>query len=336
MTSVEAADGRTVADPPTIAITGAGGYIGTRVLEMFQREHPEWELFAFDNGYESQLDRVGSVDIDHLDVRNRTRLEDAIDGADVVVHLAAISGVEDCDENADLAYDVNVTGTNNVAWYCRKTGAAMAFPFSMAVVGNPVEFPITADHPRDPINWYGRTKAINAEAIESFATGAFPAHLFLKSNLYGDHVVEETVVSKPAVISFFVNRALAGETLTVYEPGTQSRNFVHVKDVARVYLHSVEQLLEEIEAGEVGARTYEVATDEDLSVMAIAERVQKIAADEFDRDVDIELVENPRSAETAVEEFPVDTTRIRDELGWSPRHDLNSSIHELIGRGESS
>jgi len=205
-------------ESPTIAITGAAGYIGSRVIVEIQEAHPEWELIAIDNQYRGQVDSIGDVEIDHVDIRNRDRLEDALSGTDVVCHLAAVSGVEDCEENADLAYEVNVTGTNNVAWFCRKTGAAMAFPFSMAVLGDPQSFPITADQPRDPLNWYGRTKAISEQAIEGFADGSFPAHLFLKSNLYGEHEVNGTTVRKPTVINFFVDRALAGEPLTVYEP----------------------------------------------------------------------------------------------------------------------
>jgi len=176
--------------------------------------------------YRGQVDVVGDVEIEHIDVRNRGRLEEALAGADVVCHLAAISGVDDCESNADLAYEVNVTGTNNVAWFCRKTGAALAFPFSMAVLGDPASFPITADLPRDPLNWYGRTKLLGERAIESFADGAFPAHLFLKSNLYGEHEVEGTEVDKSTVIKFFVNRALAGETLDrvrAGDPGAQLR-----------------------------------------------------------------------------------------------------------------
>ncbi len=64
--------------------------------------------------------------------------------------LAAISGVDNCEENQDLAYRVNVEGTNNVAWFCRKTGAGSIFPSSMAVLGDLQDFPITVDHPRDP------------------------------------------------------------------------------------------------------------------------------------------------------------------------------------------
>lgn len=319
-------------DEPSIAITGAAGYIGSRVVNRLQTEHPEWDLIALDNQYRGQVESVGETDIAHVDVRNRQRLEDCLEGADVVLHLAAISGVDDCDENAELAYEVNVTGTNNVAWFCRKTGAALAFPFSMAVLGDPETFPITADLPRDPFNWYGRTKLIGERAIESFADGSFPAHLLLKSNLYGDHVVGETVVSKPTVINFFVDRATSGEALTVYEPGTQSRNFVHVKDVARSYVRCTERLLEQLADGETGTETYEIAGTEDPSVMSVAKTVQELARDELGVSIDVELVENPRSAETLVEDFAVDTSKANEVLGWEARHTVEESVRELLRR----
>jgi len=315
---------------PTIAVTGAAGYIGSRVLVEFQEAHPDWELIAIDNGYRAQVDSVGDVEIQHVDIRNRNRLEDALAGADVVCHLAAISGVDDCEENPDLAYEVNVTGTNNVAWFCKKTDAALAFPFSMAVLGDPQSFPITADQPRDPLNWYGRTKWICERSIEAFADGTFPAHFFLKSNLYGEHVVDGTEVGKPTVINFFVDRALSGETLTVYEPGTQARNFIHVKDVARVYVRSAERLLEQLANGETGTETYEIASNEDMSVMAVADIVREAASEECGIDVDIELVQNPRSAETMVQEFGVDISTVGEYLGWQPNEGINESVQHLL------
>jgi UDP-glucose 4-epimerase len=321
-------------DDPTIAITGAAGYIGSRVIVEMQEAHPEWELIAIDNQYRGQVDSVGDVEIDHVDVRNRDRLEAALSGADAVCHLAAISGVDDCEQNADLAYEVNVQGTNNVAWFCRKTGAAMAFPFSMAVLGDPQLFPITADQPRDPLNWYGRTKAISERAIEGFADGAFPAHLFLKSNLYGEHVVDGTTVRKPTVINFFVDRALAGEPLTVYAPGTQARNFIHVIDVARVYVRSAERLLEQLESGVTGTETYEVAGEEDMSVLSVAEVVREAAEDELGTEVDVELVENPRAAETMVEEFGVDTSKAQSNLGWVLTYSVSGSVNKLFSDEE--
>ncbi|MBX0287805.1 NAD-dependent epimerase/dehydratase family protein [Haloarcula salinisoli] len=313
-----------------IAITGAAGYIGSRVLVELEAQHPDWEITAIDNFYLGDVRSVGDVDVEHVDIRNRDRLEAALSGADVVMHLAAISGVDDCEEKQDLAYECNVQGTNNVAWFCRKTGAAMIFPFSMAVLGDPTEFPITASHPRDPMNWYGRTKLLSERAIEDFADGAFPAHQFMISNLYGGHEIEGREISKGTVINFFLSRATAGETLTVYEPGTQCRNFVHVKDVARAYVRSAERLVDQLEAGETGVEKYEIASDEDPGVETVAELVQSVAA-EHGHEVDVELVENPRAGEeTLVSEFPVDTTAAREQLGWERQYDVESVVREYF------
>jgi UDP-glucose 4-epimerase len=153
-----------------------------------------FQLVAIDNQYRGQVDSIGDVDVKHMDIRNRERPESALAGANVVCHSAVISGVDDCEENPDLTYEVNIIGTNNVACFCRKTGAALVFPFSMAILWDPGEFPITVDQPRDSLNWHRRTKLLGERAIETFADGTFPAHLFLKSNLYGEHVVDGTEV----------------------------------------------------------------------------------------------------------------------------------------------
>jgi UDP-glucose 4-epimerase len=314
---------------PTIAVTGAAGYIGSRVIKRLQEEYPDWDIIALDNFYLGTIREIGDVTVNHVDIRNRERLETALAGADIVMHLAAISGVDDCNTNQDLAYEVNVQGTENVAWFCRKSGAGLVFPFSMAVLGDPETFPITTELPRDPMNWYGRTKLLGERAIETLAEGAFPAHLLLKSNLYGEHQIDGQRVSKGTVINFFVNRAFSEEPLTVYEPGTQSRNYIHVKDVANAYLRSAERLLEQLADGDTGTRAYEIAGDEDPSVMTVAELVQSIAA-EAGVETAVTLVENPRSGETLVDEFTVDTTRAREELGWQPTRTVEATVREQI------
>lgn len=315
---------------PTIAVTGAAGFIGSRVVADLRRAHPEWTVVGLDNFYLGSIREIEGVRVRHVDVRDRGRLEAALEGADVVLHLAAISGVDDCANHAELAYEVNVHGTDNVAWWCRKHGAALVFPCTMGVIGDPQSFPITVDHPRDPLNWYGRTKLLNERAIETFADGAFPAHLFMISNLYGHHRIDDETVTKGTVINFFLRRALAGETLTVYEPGTQSRNYVHVRDVAQAYVDSVERLLDALDADETGVRKFEIASDEDPSVMAVARLVRDVVAEEHGRTPDVELVENPRTDETLVDSFAVDTTRAERELGWVPEYSIEETVRRLV------
>ncbi|MFC7176953.1 NAD-dependent epimerase/dehydratase family protein [Halosegnis marinus] len=313
-----------------VAITGAAGFIGSRVVGQLRRDHPDWELTAIDNFYLGDVREVGDTTVEHVDIRHRDQLTDALDGADAVLHLAAISGVDDCDDKPDLAYEVNVVGTNNVAYFCERTGAGLAFPFSMAVIGDPTDFPITTDMARDPLNWYGETKVLGERAVETMADGSFPAVQFMISNLYGEHAVGDRAVSKGTVINFFVNRALAGEPLTVYEPGTQARNFVHVRDVADAFCRAAERLVARRAAGETGSEAYEVASDEDPGVMTVAETVARVASEERGLDVDIELVANPRSGETLVDSFAVDTTAIERDLGWTPTESVEASVRDLL------
>ncbi|MDB9253346.1 NAD-dependent epimerase/dehydratase family protein [Halorubrum ezzemoulense] len=130
------------------------------------------------------------------------------------------------------------------------------------------------------------------------------------------------------MINFFVNRALAGETLTVYEPGTQARNFVHVRDVARAYVRSAERLVGRLARGETRVETYEIARNESMGVMEVAEIVQETAREERGIEVDVELVENPRSGETMVEEFGVGISSARDVLGWEVRESVEEAVRE--------
>jgi len=313
----------------TVGVTGAAGYIGSRLLVELEAAHPEWDVVAVDNFYRGDVEEAGGVTVRHCDVRDTDRLTDLLADVDAIVHLAAISGLDDCADNPDLTHDVNVQATNDLAWHCTKTGTALVFPASMAIFGDPDAFPITVDQPREPINRYGRSKVLGERAIETFAHGAFPAHVFVKSNLYGGHRVDDAWISKGTVSNFFVGRALAEEPITVYEPGTQSRNFIHVVDVARAYLASLECLREQLAAGETGVTTYPIASDEDPSVHAIAEKVREIAQ-AYDLEPAVELVENPRSGETMVEEFTVDTTRTREELGWQAQREVPAAIERRI------
>jgi nucleoside-diphosphate-sugar epimerase len=318
-----------MSDEFTVGITGAAGYIGSRLLVELEATHPDWNVVAVDNFYRGDVREAGGVTVQHCDVRNTDRLTELFEGVDAIVHLAAISGLDDCADNPELTHAVNVQATTDLAWYCNRTGTALVFPASMAIFGHPDEFPITVDQPREPINWYGRSKVLGERAIETFAHEAFPAHVLVKSNLYGGHTVDDEYISKGTVINFFVGRALDEEPITVYEPGTQSRNFVHVVDVARAYVASLERLQEQLAAGDTGVTTYPIASDEDPSVHAIAEEVQEIAQ-AHDLDTAVELVENPRSGETMVEAFTVDTTKTHEELGWEAQRGVAAAIERRI------
>lgn len=307
-----------------VCVTGAGGYIGSRVVvELLEAGH---EVTAFDNFRSAQVEEIRGVTVNEGDVRDRERVREAVEGSDAVMHLAAVSGVQDCDDNPEEAFDINVVGTENVAWVCRELGTPLVFPCSMAVIGDPVEFPITSDHPRNPLNHYGRTKAMGEDDVHALADGAFPAHVYMKSNLYGAHEVNGTSVSKGTVINIFVEKALNQEPLTVHEPGTQARDFVHVRDVARAYLLSLDTIV----GAENGTTTLPIASGECMSVLELAETVQQVVEEERGYTVDIEMVENPRGGESASEDFTVDTEEARDSVGFRAEESVKNTVREIL------
>jgi UDP-glucose 4-epimerase len=158
------------------------------------------------------------------------------------------------------------------------------------------------------------------------AEGEFPAHVYIKSNLYGHHELGGETVGKNTVINVFVDKALNEEPLTVHEPGTQARDFIHVKDVARAYALSLDELV----GSEDGATTFTLASGDDRSVLDIAEVVQEIVAEECGRDVPIEMVENPRESETEVSDFTVDTAEAADAIGFEPEYDIERAVREMV------
>ncbi|AGK62031.1 UDP-glucose 4-epimerase [Archaeoglobus sulfaticallidus PM70-1] len=298
-----------------IGVTGAGGYVGAGLCSKLMEKH---EVVMLDNFYKAQIGSIGGKKIIWADIRDRAEMESLLRDCDVIVHLAAISGVAECDEMPERAYDVNIIGTENICWICRKYGIDMIFPSSMAVVGNPVEIPITPRHPRNPLNMYGFTKWVNEENIRAFSKNSFNALIFMKTNLYGEYEVDGNRISKNTVINIFANKAKRNENLTVHKPGTQTRDFIHVLDVIDAYLLAIENMPE-------GFNIVTLAGGECLSVLDIANLVQKYS------DVGIDLVENPRKKETHAPNFEVDTSEIKELIGFESKRKVEEEVRKLLG-----
>ena len=313
----------------TIGLTGAAGYIGSRVMaNLLDDGH---DVVALDDFSAAQIDTIPDGEIFDADVRKADVLEQQFEGVDVVFHLAAESGVQSCDDDPDRAFDVNVRATETVAWFCRQHGIPLVFPCSMAIIGEPVDLPIAADHPREPVNMYGLSKKMSEDDIHDLAPGKFPGHVYMKSNLYGHHEVDGQSIGKRTVINVFVEKALENETLTVHEPGTQARDFIHVKDVARAYEQSLEVLLD---GADDGATTIPIASGEDMSVLDLASLVQRVCGEERGYEPEVELVENPRGEEAAGSDFSVDTSRAREMLDFEAEHSVEETVRGLLSEGE--
>lgn len=307
-----------------MGVTGAAGYIGSRVCCELK---DSFNVIAIDNFYKGAVHTIGDIDIIHADVRDKKAMEQLLD-VDCIAHLAAIPGVEPCNRLKELSYDVNVNGTRVIAEICKGRRIPLIFATSFGTMGDPQYFPIDENHPRNPMHWYGQTKYHGEKIVTEASRGTFPCYLLIKSNIYGVHHINKTPVFKPTVINRFVDAAKTNGTILLYNPGTQARNFLHVKDAAYAYYLAVKRIL----TAEPGAEPFCIATSEAVSIKEVAEKIVSIA-EEFDFSPSIQLVDNPRT-ETLVKDFSVDTTKARETLGFSPQYTIEKAVREMLESDE--
>lgn len=305
-----------------IGITGAGGFIGSRIMNLLlEKNH---EVVGID-AYTGKFESIRGNKIIKSNIEDFKRLEILFKNCDAIIHLAAVSGLMTCDEKPDLAYTVNMVGTQNVGWVCKKHKIPLIFPVSMAIFGNPQSFPVKENDPKRTINFYGLTKLIGLKNIQLLSENNFPAHIFIKSNVYGEHEVEGFKMMKKTVINAFIDKAKNNEVLTVNKPGTQARDFIHVKDVADAYLCSLRKIIND----EPITKLYNIASGQTLSILDIANIVKNIAIKKGYK-TDIQLIENPRMGEVTVENFAIDTTKAKEELKFQAKINIEDTVVEMI------
>lgn len=302
-----------------IGVTGAAGYIGSRLMKIaIESGH---EVIGIDNFYLGQIKEIDGNKIINANIEELEKIEPILKDCDVILHLAAISGVEDCKNKPNLAYNTNIVGTQNITWICKKHEIPLVFVSSMAIFGDLDSFPIKESDNKDPLNLYGLTKLIGMENVRLFSKDNFPSYIFILSNVYGNHWIEENKITKNTVINLFLEKAKDNKTLPVYKPGTHARNFIHVKEVARTFLKSVKKLVEDKKK----ARVFNLASDKSYSIIEIAEIIKKTAS-KFNYKTKVKLVENPRNNETLVKDFSVDISKIKKHLNFNTKITVNSAI----------
>ncbi|MGD2249945.1 MAG: NAD(P)-dependent oxidoreductase [Candidatus Methanofastidiosia archaeon] len=306
----------------TIAITGAGGYIGSKLSSELQKKY---DIVPLDNFYNAQVKDIHSTKIIDVDITHKEKLSALLD-VDAVVHLAAISDVEVCELHPDLGMQVNVGGTQNVALICYQKGIPLIFASSMAVFGNPQYSPVNEQHPRNPINFYARTKALGEQTIYVLSKEKFASYILIKSNVYGIHYIDNKKIEKKTVINTFVEKAIKNEDLTIYKPGTQIKNFLHITDAVAAYTKAVENILEEKEKK---TKFFCLGGEETLTIKELGYVIEDCAkAKGFNSPVI--LVDNPRKGKSPTTLFSVDLSRIQDELGFTSSYTLKKGIEEFF------
>ncbi|MGB8858678.1 MAG: NAD-dependent epimerase/dehydratase family protein [Ilumatobacteraceae bacterium] len=224
-----------------VVVTGGAGFIGANLCRTL-RAHPAiTETVAFDDlSSGSRANLVGlEVELVEGSILDTGALADVCAGADAIVHLAAIGSVPRSVADPLPSHHANATGTVNVLEAARQAGNAhVIVAGSSSVYGANPTLPKHEDLATRPLSPYAASKlATEAYALAWSASYGLPVLSFRFFNVYGP--LQPADHAYAAVVPRFVGAALAGEPLTVYGDGTQSRDFTYVGTVTGVIADAV-------------------------------------------------------------------------------------------------
>jgi UDP-glucose 4-epimerase len=225
--------------------------------------------------------------------------------ADTVVHAAAYIYVEESWERPYEYMWNNAAATARVAKRCAETGARLVYISSAAVYGEPQRLPIDENHPTKPLSPYGLSKLAGEQITQILAPGAAVPRLF---NVYGPGQTGPYA----GVISKFIERAKRGLPPVIYGDGTQTRDFIHVADVAQF----VEVVLDRGAAG-----VFNVGTGRSVSIRELAIIVMQLAGLGGEP-----LYGPPRPGD--IKHSAADVSKAR-ALGWEPSVPLEEGLRRL-------
>ena len=312
-----------------LLVTGGAGYIGSVVaLQLVEAGHEVTVLDDLSKGHERALPEGASfVRKDLLDRKGLSQV--LTPGYDGVLHFAALSLVAESVEQPGRYYRTNVAGTLNLLEAMRVAGApCLVFSSTAAVYGEPEETPIPETALTHPINPYGGSKLAADQLIGFFAQAhelrATSLRYFNVAGASGalgeDHDPETHLI--PLVLKVALGKRDSVEIFGTDYPtadGTAIRDYIHVEDLARAHLLSLEAA-GEAKPGE--HRVYNLGNGAGFSVREVVETARRVTGRT------LKVVEAPRRAGDP----PVlvaSSKKIREELGWVPeKPDLEDIISD--------
>ncbi|MCS0495960.1 NAD(P)-dependent oxidoreductase [Ancylobacter sp. MQZ15Z-1] len=294
---------------PHVHITGANGFIGRAVANRLRAEGCEVSG--------SDLRASGDEDVAALDLRERAAVirHIAALAPDIVIHAGAISGAMLAADDPALMFDVNVTGTLNLAEAMRLAGVPrLVFLSSNAVYAPaPTRAPVPESAPLGAADAYGASKLAAEAVLRSYAESQGIATIALRvSSVFGPGRVT------PYLVSQTLEAIRAGEPLTVTDERSNMRQFVHVDDVVEAVWRAVEADLPGFTPINITGGTY-------LSEEAIV----RLLAGEPPR-VPITVI-GERGREDDGHVGPLDIARARELLGYEPAVDIAAALGEMAG-----
>jgi UDP-glucose 4-epimerase len=301
----------------TVLVTGGLGFIGGNVVpDLLSRG---WQVRILDNYYRcdpavaASLRAREGVEVIEGDIRYANVVENAMRGAQAVVHLAALCMNKSISDPTE-SLDVNLLGSQNVFdAAARNSVQRIVYASSASVYGNPTSLPMYETDQPAPLTPYCIAKLAGEQLLAFQAKRSNLSWLALRFfNVYGPG--QQTDAYYTSVVLTFLRRIVQGEAPVIDGRGDQSMDFVHVHDIAR----AVGLALDSSASGEA----LNVGTGQQTTIADLAGLLIEAVG------VDVKPQFRPR--EVLVTQREASIRRIAEVLGWEPTIGIKEGLASVV------
>lgn len=298
-----------------VLITGGGGFQGTHLASFWaQRKHTVSIFNTPTPRARANSERLSTLGVVPIwgSVTETESVEKAVEGHDVVVHLAAWSSVDAGNDNPKAALHVNATGTYRVLEAVRRRGIRLVHASSCEVYGAADAYHDQDENaPMHPASPYAASKAAADRLCYAYhRTYGVNVTILRPSNVYGPG---QRAGANGAVIPTFIDAVRSGKPMLIRGDGRQSREYLHIADLVRGY----DAILRRDNlAGEV----LNLGSGEVVSILDIARTIQAELGG---------LILHVDARPGDVTGFRLDSTRARRLIGWAPEIKFRDGVRAL-------
>ena len=306
-----------------VLVTGADGFIGSHLVEALLAHGCDVRAFVFYNSFNSwgwldslPAEKQKALDVFAGDIRDPNGVAEAMQGCDVVFHLAALIAIPFSYHSPDSYVETNIRGTLNILQAARRQNVARVIVTSTSEVYGTAQYvPIDEKHPFQGQSPYSATKIGADRLAESFYRSfETPVVIARPFNTYGPRQ------SARAVIPTVITQLLSGKTELHLGSLTPTRDFNYVKDTAQGFIALAE-------ADQAIGQEINMATGVEYSIGDLA----NMLVAELNPDATI-VTDEQRLRPEASEVYRLlgDNTRITSLTPWRPAYDLRAGLQDTI------
>ena len=296
-----------------VLVTGGAGFIGSNLVRaLLERGDDVRVLDNFSTGLRTNIDGL-DVEVVEGELRSYERVHNAVRGTEVVFHLGALGSVPRSVQDPLTSGAVNVEGTLNVMLAARDEGIRRAvFASSSSIYGNQPELPLQETMAPDPISPYGVAKLAAERYCVSFSRvyHSFETVVLRYFNVFGPR--QDPNSQYAAVVPLFITAIAAGEPVTSFDDGEQSRDFTYVDNVVAANLLAAD-------AEGASGRIFNVSAGASVTVNRLAETIGRL----LDQPVERRFLP-PRPGD--LRDSWADVGEARRMLGFEPRVELEEGL----------